>query len=111
MPRATTLPPLTYAIKIDRAAWLELAPSVSSHLVDPTGTPQCLPRILPESKARGKMRRRDASVAPTRRPFAVCQDERVTTASPKNVHLAGVPAPAASVKNVVKRPIFSNLSR
>ena len=53
----------------------------------------------------------DATVAPTWRPFAVCQREPVTSASPKNVHFTGVAALTACVKKVVKRPIFANLSR
>src|SRR5919201_4586944 len=111
IPSAATRPALTYATKIGRAAWLELDPPVSSHLVEPVGIPQCLPGIFPALNARGKMRRIDATDAPTWRPFAVCQREPVTSASPRNVHFAGVPAPAASVLNVAKRPISSNLNR
>jgi hypothetical protein len=111
IPRAATRPALTYATKIGRAAWLELAASVSSHLVEPVGMPQCLPGILPELSARGKRRCNEASGAPTRRPFAVCQREPVTCASPKCVQFAGVAVSATSVKNVVERPSFANLSR
>jgi hypothetical protein len=57
------------------------------------------------------MRRNDASGAPTRRRFAVCQREPVTTAVIPNVQFAGVALSPASVMNEVERPIFSNLSR
>src|SRR5438552_629489 len=111
IPSAATRPPLTYATKTGRAAWLELAKFASHHTVDPVGMPQCLPGIFPVLYGRGKMRRIVASGAPTWRPFAVCPREPVTSASPKNVHFTGVAAPAACVKNVEDSPIFSNLRR
>jgi hypothetical protein len=111
MPRATTRPPFTYATKTGRAAWLELTRYPSHHTVDPVGMLQCLPGIFPVLYGRGKSRRIDATVAPTWRPFAVCQREPVTTAFGENLHFAGVALPAASVMNEMERPIFSNLSR
>src|SRR5436190_7490207 len=96
-------------MRVGCAAWPG-ACDVSHHSVDPVGMLQCRPVVLPELCARGKMRRNDASDAPTRRPFVVCQREPVTTAF-GNVQLAGVAAPAASVMNVMERPIFSNRSR
>src|SRR6266496_3124838 len=111
IPSAATRPPLTYAARTGRAAWLELTWYASHHTVDPVGIPQCLPGIFPVLYGRGKRRRIDASDAPTWRPFAVCQREPVTTASRKNVQFAGVAPPSASVLKVAKRPIFSNRSR
>src|SRR5919109_2493028 len=100
MPSATTRPPLTYAVKTGRAAWLELTRYPSHHTVDPVGMLQCLPSVFPELYRRGKRRRIDATVAPTWRPFGVCQREPVTTTSGENLHFAGVAAPTSSVMNV-----------
>src|SRR6266545_772320 len=110
MPSAATRPPLTYATKTGRAAWLELAKFASHHTVDPVGMLQCLPGIFPVLYARGKMRRINWSGAPTWRPFAVCQRDPVTTAFGK-MQFAGVAAPASSVMNAMERPIFSKRSR
>src|ERR687888_1091848 len=110
IPSATTRPPLTYAAKTGRAAWLELTRYASHHTVDPVGMLQCLPGIFPVLYGRGKRRRSDWNVAPTWRPFGVCQRGVVTTAIGENLQFAGV-APSARVMNVIERPILSKRRR